>query len=261
VDPLGDGLLYVYGVITGGDAACVEGLIGLGGAPAEGIGQAGLIAVVSPFRLEPLGEDPVAVEAQVRTHAAVVEQLARRTTVLPTRFGTVCSSKTGVMTLLTRDRDGLLAALDDVAGKVEWGLHVTWDSGAVRSHLEARSVSDPVDSPGTAYLLKKAKAKALDDDIERARARLAVALHQRVAAVASSSSVHRPPARQSVLKASYLVWRDDEEVFRLAITDELDRLDGDDAMGLCAEISGPWPAFNFANVLGEGGGSKSEGMA
>jgi hypothetical protein len=247
-----EGLLYVYGIVRRGSS--VDGLVGLDGRPVEGVAHGGLTAVVSPISGDRLPDDIALLEADIRAHETVLERLLADATVLPMRFGTVIPSWARVAELLGRRQDDLLASLGRVEGKVEWGLNVTWDARAARSQVEAgtRALAGAGQSggPGTAYLLTQRRKKTVGDEVERARLRVASALHDGVAALTAAASVH--PSRHhrtAVLSASYLVSRSAEEAFRAGVARQLVRLEDSNGFRLAAELSGPWPPYNFVGAM------------
>jgi hypothetical protein len=210
--------------------------------------------VVSPIALNGLPDDLAELETHFRAHEAVLEHVLVNTTVLPMRFGTIVASRAQVIALLGHRQGDLLSALQRLEGKVEWGLNVTWDASAAREHVEAdsRSLVDagPASRPGAAYLRSQRQKKATGDEVEQARLRLAAALHDRVADLAADAIVQ--PLRDhrgGLLRASYLVQRSGEDAFRTGVARQLDLVDAGTTFGLAADLSGPWPPYNFVGSL------------
>jgi Gas vesicle synthesis protein GvpL/GvpF len=60
-------------------------------------------------------------------HRQVLKRLMEKTTLLPLRFGTITDNADEVRRVLSLNREGFLAQLERVSGKVEMGLRVRWD--------------------------------------------------------------------------------------------------------------------------------------
>jgi gas vesicle protein GvpL/GvpF len=103
--------VYVYGVLSGSDAADVA-VGGVEGADVRAVESDGLAALVST-----LGGDSLAAAREVRAHWRVLEEASKRGPVLPARFGTVMDSDAAVCERLLGPRveelTELLAALAD----------------------------------------------------------------------------------------------------------------------------------------------------
>jgi len=63
----------------------------------------------------------------VATHQRVLKDLMAATTPLPMKFGILVNSPEAIRKILRRNRRMFLEQLEHVAGKVEFGLRVTWD--------------------------------------------------------------------------------------------------------------------------------------
>src|SRR5687768_5241729 len=109
--------LYLYGIVSRPRARRADGVSGIGAPPRplQAIPNGGVAALVSAFAdsdgdtvhlLQPTPADPAqrrthlrALRRDMRVHAAVLNQLAETTTVLPARFGIVVPDE---QTLLRR---------------------------------------------------------------------------------------------------------------------------------------------------------------
>jgi hypothetical protein len=238
-----DGGLYIYGIVS--RAASVD---------LESITHGELAAVVKWVSGEGLPDDIGLLETQLRAHEETLERLLDNTTVLPMRFGTVAPSRSDVAILLDRHHDQFASALRRLEGKVEWGLNVTWDPQAARSHIEANSPtlvhSGRRDGPGTTYLRSQRMKKSVGEQVEQTRLQLASTILDAMVDLSVEATVHPLRDQQDgLLTASFLVPRTDEDAFRSGVAHQLDLLDNGGAFGLAAEVSGPWPPYNFVGPM------------
>lgn len=242
---------YVYGVLPVGQhpSDLAEGPDGVDVQLVEGHG---LTAAVSELPADRYGEeqfrthaeDPVWLERLASAHHRVLASIALQDDVVPLRMPTLCRSRQSVLELLDDRAEFLRDALTSVSGRVEWGVKLYAESrSAEQQQVAATSGKD--------YLGQRmAQGRAREED--RARRGDAVrACHDALSAVAVEATVNAPqdPALSGrrepmVLNGAYLVAREDENDF-LSVFDT-------QATGPCleagiqAEITGPWPPYNFS---------------
>jgi len=204
-------------------------------------------------------------------HERAVEHFARRATVVPLRFGTIYLSRENVARVLEERRAQLRSALARLEGREEWGLNVYVERARLREQvaslserlreMEEAAAASP---PGRAYLLRK-KVDALRDEETRAETRRAAAVIEgELAPVCDGVArlrLHKDDAGEqqgeSAARLAFLVRREGFEDFRAAAERLAERYT---PLGFRFELTGPWPAYNFAEGEGEGGkGQKAEG--
>ena len=262
------GALYVYCVgardelapLFGGELPdAMEGARGLELVEAED-----LAAVACAVPLADYGEgalelklaDAAWTATRALRHERAVEHFARRATVVPLRFGTIYLRRENVARMLEERRAQLRTALARLAGREEWGLNVYVERARLREQvaslserlreMEAEAAAAP---PGRAYLIRK-KVDALRDEEARAETRRAAAsIENELASVCDGA------ARLRVLKdeagtegelaarLAFLVRREGFEEFRAAAERLAERYT---PLGFRFELTGPWPAYNFA---------------
>ena len=265
------GCVWLYAVVpadqpSAADVADAAGIAEVAGVAGEslhvvpGPGVAAVAGVVprEDFDEEPLRahlEDVAWLDRTVRTHHQVVNALAARGPVLPMRYATVYHEDSGVTAMLQARRDELSAALARIAGSTEWGIKL-YLADQPAAELDGDR-PDEQERPGTAYLLRR---KAQRDDRLRAREQAVDAadrIHDALAAVAAESTRHPLQTPQAsgrcepmLLNGAYLV--PDE---RLPAFDKVIASCAADHGELSVEVTGPWPAYSFADVGGlpEGG--------
>jgi hypothetical protein len=263
-----NGALYVYCV---GALAELAPLFGGGlpdameGGRALELVEAGeLAAVACAVPLADYGEgalesrltDAAWTATRALRHERAVEHFARRAAVVPLRFGTVYLSRENVARALAERETRLRAALARLAGRDEWGLNLYVDRARLREQvatvsarlreMEGEAAASP---PGRAYLIRK-KVEALRDEESRAETRSAATTVEDELASSSDGSarlrVHKEEAGEQgelAARLAFLVRREAFEEFRAAAEHLAERYT---PLGFSFELTGPWPAYNFA---------------
>lgn len=264
----GEGALYVYCVgarvelapLFGGELPdAMEGGRGL-----ELVESENLAAVACAVPLSDYGEgalelklaDAAWTATRALRHERAVEHFARHATVVPLRFGTIYLRRENVARMLEERGAQLRSTLARLKGREEWGLNVYVERARLREQvatlserlreMEESAASSP---PGRAYLLRK-KVDTLRDEEARAEIRRATAAIEGELAAACDGA-----ARLRVLKdeageqgelaarLAFLVRREGFEEFRAAAERLAERYT---PLGFRFELTGPWPAYNFA---------------
>jgi len=234
----------------------------------------GLAAVVSRVPLAEYGEgalderlaDATWTATRALRHERAVEHFARRAAVAPLRFGTIYLRRESVERMLEERGAQLRAVLGRLEGREEWGVNVFVE----RAHLreEVSSVSERLremgervarSSPGQAYLLRKKIESLRDEEARDTVRRVASEVEARLAAACDGAARLRvlkdEASEQGELAArfAFLVARERFEEFRAAA----ERLAAEyTPLGFRFELTGPWPAYNFAQDTGERGKGK-----
>ncbi|MFH0944726.1 MAG: GvpL/GvpF family gas vesicle protein [Planctomycetota bacterium] len=261
---------YVYGVVK------AEESIGLllraaGVSPEQPVGLVsadGLAAVVSVVSLDEFGEDeletnikdPEWAEAKVRAHHEVLnELLSRGICPVPLQFCTIFQGLDRVHGMLREHREEFLSALGRLAEKVEWGVKMFCDQTTARRWVgeEAPTAGAPKEEmetagAGAAYFLRKRMEKMLNEKVERVADEAAQTSHETLDRLSVDAVILTLQGRETtgrvepmLLNGAYLVSDESFPGFKAAI----DRLTQDWApFGCSFELTGPWPAYNFARV-------------
>ena len=262
--------LYVYCV---GESAALTPLFGaeLPEAIEEAAGlaaveAAGLSAVVSAVPLGVYGEgaleqrlsDATWTATRALRHERVAEHFARRAAVVPLRFGAIYLRREGVAAMLEERAAQFREVLARLRGREEWGLNVYVERGRLREEVtrvsaRLREMAERADAspPGQAYLLRK-KIEGLRDEEARAETRrVAREVEETLAASCDGAArlrVLKDEATEQgelVARLAFLVRREGFEEFRTAAERLADRYT---PLGFRFELTGPWPAYNFAVV-------------
>jgi Gas vesicle synthesis protein GvpL/GvpF len=211
-------LLYA---IAEGEPGTIDGT-GLDGRDLRGVGDGGLVAVVSDH--QPRAATPT---AALWEYEETVESLMDRLTVLPVRFGSVLADDAAARAELRARRAWLRQALRRVRGAVELGVRASRPDGQAPP-ARAAHLGD-----GTAYMLARLRehrrAQAVADRLASLRA-LARASTQRVL-----------PDSVVPVRGAYLVECDRVGEFAAAVRC-LDR----ELPEVALVCTGPWPPYSFA---------------
>ncbi len=253
----GERAWYVYGVVAAHDGPRTTEGDDLDGPEAiETVSEGELSAVVSQVPAEEFAEahlrahlnDMTWVETVARDHERVLDALCRQTTVIPMRMCTVYKTEGGVREMLLRESDTLLAALQHLEGKSEWGVKVFFER-ARTSRRAPDELTSSEGGSGAAYMdhrrRERERTKQIDDQIEAAVAEI----HEGLDSLSDESTLN-PPQRpevsahrgEMVLNGAYLVGRESEPQFHESARALRSKCAGS---GLELVVTGPWPAYNF----------------
>lgn len=223
-----------------------------------------LAALCSPVPLDSYAEEALAERLSDATwtavramrHETVVEYVAKRVSVVPLRFGTIYLERAGIERMLNEKGRELAQLLERLRGREEWGVNVYADRATLMASITSvsprlREMVQQAEaaSPGQSYLMQK-KIEAMRADEVRA------ALNDIIESVEKKLSEQVDDAKRlRILKVeateygelkgkfAFLVKRSEFEQFREAA----ERFAEEHlAAGVRLELTGPWPAYNFA---------------
>lgn len=226
----------------------------------------GLQAIVSRVRasrfnqaaLEAGLQDPAWIETHVRAHHRVLDHLlATGQPLIPMRFCTIYRDEAGVQKILAQHAAPLIAELERLRDKQEWGVKLVVDTEALQAAIRRAPDDEAIQvlqariakmSAGGAFLWKKKLEAIVAQRAESIGFAIADDTHTRLSHYAEEAVTNSlPPQRPEVwLNAAYLVTSG--KVFD-NFRDELERLaEEHEPMGIRYELSGPWPAYNFITL-------------
>ena len=191
-------------------------------------------------------------------HELVVEHFAASATVVPLRFATIYLGRESVERMLAERAAQFREVLARLGGREEWGLNVFVERARLREEVTRVSARlreldgrASAATPGQAYLLRK-KIEGLRDEEARAETRRVAREVEETLAAACDGSVRLrvlkdEATEQGELAArlAFLVRREGFEAFRAAAEGLAARYT---PLGFRFELTGPWPAYNFAVV-------------
>ena len=239
-------VLYLYGMI-GAEADVDDAGSGLGGARLETLVEGRVAAVFSPT-----GAGKVRPQrGNLAAHHRVLHDLARRHAVLPVVFGTVVESEDELREFVRDNHDALAGMLARLAGKVEMGLKVYWDTQNIfeyfiATHQELETLRNRMFRHGRSATVeeKVALGEAFASALQQARLRHTGRVKEAIAPYCAEIRAVTPGEEQMIMKLACLVDKDrvgpwEEGIRRAAsLFDDHYRFD----------YSGPWPPYNFADI-------------
>lgn len=227
--------------------------------------EAGLAAVASAVTLADYGEealqgrvaDAAWLAVRAMRHEKVVEHFARRASVVPLRFGAVYLRRENVEAMLAERQEGLRAIIERLRGKDEWGLNVYCDRARLTEAVatlspKLREMGERAGAaaPGQSYLLRK-KIDALRETEARAEIKRAAArIEEELSALSDAAARLRVlkgeagERGEAAAKFAFLVGRERFDEFRAGAERLAQAYAG---AGFALELTGPWPAYNFAS--------------
>lgn len=245
---------WVYAVAAAIPGDLLAGMAGVGGENVRAVRAGGLAAAVGTVNLAEFGEQPLRehledlqwLDATARVHHRVVEVLAGHGPVVPMRLAVVFRDDGGAERMLVERRNDLAAALERVAGRVEWGVKVY--ALPERSAEPAPTAAGDTQRPGLAYLNRRRAEIAKRAADEQAGMVAARQVHDELQRLAVAAQRHAPQhphlagrGGHNVLNGAYLVDARRAAEFSTAA----ERL-GARYPDVRIELTGPWPPYSFA---------------
>ena len=235
-------------------------------APLALIGTNDLAAVASNVSLADYGEEALPARLADATwtalramrHERVVEHFARRAAVVPLRFGTLYLARANVERMLAERAAELRARIERLRGREEWGVNLYADRARLFEQIadlsarlrELRAQAERA-TPGQGYLLQK-KIEALRADETRAEARRIANEIERALKDKAEGGVRLRVLKDeasehgdTLAKFAFLVAHARFAEFRAAAESLADE---HAPAGFKIELTGPWPAYNFAGA-------------
>jgi hypothetical protein len=223
-----------------------------------------LAAVASSVPLAEYGEEELparltdATWTAVRAmrHERVAEHFARRASVVPLRFGTIYLEAARVERMLTERSAELSSIIERLRGREEWGLNLYYDRAKLMENIitlspRLRELASRADasSPGQSYLMRKKIEGLRETEAREELKRVATKIEKELAGVSEGVKRLRvlkdegSERGELSTKFAFLVERKGFDEFHAA-AERLARECA--AAGFQLELTGPWPAYNFA---------------
>jgi gas vesicle protein GvpL/GvpF len=246
-ESIGEGR-YVYGIIAGRDAMTF-GKMGLGG---QGemvytVNHGDISAVVSRtnvFIFDPTRENALA-------HEHVIESVMKSHTIIPMSFGTVFRTDDDIKEVLRSIYPSLKDVLEQMSGKVEFGLKVTWDRDQIveelkrqdeeihRFHLEITKKHLQ-----STYLARMQLGRMIDKALVETSSQYVREIYEALRSVCVASRDNKPIGEKMIMNAAFLIERQRETEFDAAVNRVAKRFGN----RLNFRYTGPWPPYNFVNI-------------
>ena len=192
-------------------------------------------------------------------HETVVEYVAKRTSVIPLRFGTIYLERNGIEQMLTEKAREFEEIIEHLRGREEWGVNVYCDRAVLLSSITSVSpvLRELVERaqqapPGQSYLMQKKIETLKVDEARTAVNRILDQIEEKLKAQTDEArrlrilKVETTEHGELKAKFAFLVQRSGFEEFRDA-AEQLAR--EHQAAGVRLELTGPWPVYNFVQDL------------
>lgn len=262
---------YVYGYVRASEIGSTppEGVEGIEASqPVRFVTLRGVRAIISKVPSRQFGETELAdwskdadwVKEKIRSHAAVLDSFKGLGTVMPVRFGSVFANEADVAVMMNAEYDHVSETLDRLQDKLEWSLHITRDSERLSARIatSGQTVEDSLGaiSTGVAQFIRdemETAGELVDDEIlstvtENCIRRAHDALMPWAVDGAQKELVTTPGV-DMVFNAAYLVASAQLSDFK----EEIERLSKEmEPLGMTLDLTGPWPAYHFADADEDG---------
>jgi hypothetical protein len=200
--------------------------------------------------------DPAWTATRAMRHEQVVELFARRASVVPLRFGTIYLERTSIERMLAERQKELNEIIGRLREREEWGVNFYIDRAKLMMSITSLSprlrdlvAKAAAASRGQSYLMQKKidtlRTEEARTEINRLINKVEKTLQEQSDAGKRLRVLEVEATEHGELKAkfAFLIERSGFEAFR-ASAEHLAR--EYQAAGLRLELTGPWPAYNFA---------------
>jgi hypothetical protein len=221
--------------------------IGEGGRRVYTVCHGDLAAVVSdtPLRIY----DPT--RENVLAHEFVNETVMREHTLIPMSFGTLFRTEGDIIQLLRSTYDTFAEVLEQIHGKIEFGLKVLWDRERVLASLgeddaEIARLREEIEqnSGGATYFARMQLGRRVELALEEAGERYVRDIIDTLRPACVASKANKPIGERMVMNAAFLVDRTQEAAFDERVKAASRKFEG----MLSFKYTGPWPPYNFVNI-------------
>src|SRR5262250_1837575 len=243
-----EGGRYVYGIV-GAKEHLNFGKIGIGGSgeAVYTVNHQDIAALVSKtpvFIFDPTRENALA-------HEHVIETVMKTSTIIPMSFGTVFRTDDDIREVLKSIHPSLKDVLKQMAGKVEFGLKVTWDRDRVveelkRENEEIHRFQHELTRKHlqSTYFARMQLGRMIDKALSERAADVVREIYDTLRAVCVASRDNKPIGDKMIMNAAFLIQKARESDFDAAVNRVAQKF-GD---RLNFKYTGPWPPYNFVNI-------------
>jgi hypothetical protein len=239
---------YVYGIIESSSPETF-GKSGIGGAgeTVYTVHHGDVAAVVSRtsvFIFDPTRENALA-------HEHVIETVMKTNTIIPMSFGTVFRTDDDIKEVLKSIYPSLKDVLKQMAGKLEFGLKVTWDREKVieelkRDHEEIHRFHMELTRKHlqSTYFARMQLGRMIDKALAERAADYVREIYDALRSICVASRDNKPIGDKMIMNAAFLLQREREADFDAAVNKVAQKFSD----RLNFKYTGPWPPYNFVNI-------------
>ena len=244
----GEGGRYVYGIVEAREPAAF-GKIGIGGAGemvylVKYLDIAAVVSKTSVYIFDPTRENALA-------HEHVIETVMKTYTIIPMSFGTVFRTDDDIREVLKSIYSSLKDVLNQMAGKLEFGLKVNWDREQIIEELkqddeEIRQFHQEIIRKHlqSTYLARMQLGRMIDKAMAERSTQYVREIYEALRSVCVASRDNQPIGDKMIMNAAFLVERNREAEFD-GVVNRIARKYG---KRLKFKYTGPWPPYNFVNI-------------
>lgn len=244
----GEGGRYVYGIVEAKEPATF-GKIGIGGAGelvylVKYLDIAAVVSKTSVYIFDPTRENALA-------HEHVIETVMKTYTIIPMSFGTVFRTDDDIREVLKSIYSSLKDVLNQMAGKLEFGLKVNWDREQIIEELkqddeEIRQFHQEIIRKHlqSTYLARMQLGRMIDKAMAERSTQYVREIYEALRSVCVASRDNQPIGDKMIMNAAFLVERNREAEFD-GVVNKIARRYG---KRLKFKYTGPWPPYNFVNI-------------
>src|SRR5256885_1588823 len=245
---VGESGRYVYGILQSRDRIDF-GKVGIGGAGAmvytvNYLDIAAVVSNTSVFIFDPTRENALA-------HEHVIETVMKTYTIIPMSFGTVFRTDNDIREVLKSIYTSLKDVLKQMAGKVEFGLKVTWERDTVVDELsredeEIHKFHQEITRKHlqSTYLARMQLGRMIDKALAERSISYVREIYEALRPCCVASRDNKPIGDKMILNAAFLIDREHEAEFDAAVNKIAEKF----GARLNFKYTGPWPPYNFVNI-------------
>ncbi len=239
---------YVYGIIQSKEPVSF-GRMGIGGngEMVYTVTHADIAAVVSGtsvFIFDPTRENALA-------HEHVIEKVMKTHTIIPMSFGTVFRTDDDIREVLRSIYPSVKDVLKQMAGKVEFGLKVTWERDRIveelqREHDEIHRFHQEITRKHlqSTYFARMQLGRMIDKALSERSGQYVREIYEALRAICVASRDNKPIGDKMIMNAAFLLEREREAEFDAAVNGVARKF----GERLNFKYTGPWPPYNFVNI-------------
>jgi hypothetical protein len=239
---------YVYGVIQAKEPLGF-GRIGIGAAgdnvyTVHHNDIAAVTSKTSVFIFDPTRENALA-------HEHVIETVMKQYTIIPMSFGTVFRTDDDIREVLRSIYPSLKDVLKQMAGKLEFGLKVTWDRDKIIDELkrddeEVHRFHQEITRKHlqSTYFARMQLGRMIDKALVGRSAEYVREIYDALRSICVASRDNKPIGDKMIMNAAFLIQKDREAEFDAAVNRIAKRF----GERLNFKYTGPWPPYNFVNI-------------
>lgn len=185
-------------------------------------------------------------------HTRVLEEVMAGHTLLPVCFGTVASDETTIVEKILRERrEELIGLLEQMRGRMELGLKVSWREDVIFQEVLAenpsiRKLRDSLvgRSPDRTHFERIRLGEQIGQAMERKRREDEERVLERVRPFVHKTRLNKPIGDQMVVNAAFLV----EAARESELDASIRAMDAEWGERLTFKYVGPVPPYNFVTI-------------